>query len=93
MRKLIIAAIVVTLSGCASIGSNVNSVAQSDYGLGAAHGIAGQLGQQALAGAGFVGWLFSRGAPSMDNCVNGLGQKLNCETGEVLPGQDKPKSE
>lgn len=81
------------LSGCATVGKTVNNAATSGEGMTAAYGIAGQVGQQALGAAGFVGWLFSRGVPEADNCVNGLGQKLNCKTGEVLPGQDKPKSE
>lgn len=81
------------LSGCATVGKTVDNTAKSSEGMTAAYGIAGQVGQQALGAAGFVGWLFSRGGPQMDNCVNGLGQKLDCETGEVLPGQEKPKSE
>lgn len=93
--KTLISAVLLSmlLSGCATVGKTVNNAATSGEGMTAAYGIAGQVGQQALGAAGFVGWLFSRGAPEADNCVNGLGQKLNCETGEVLPGQEKPKSE
>ncbi len=85
--------LVVTLSGCATVGKTVDNASHSSEGMTAAYGVAGQVGQQALGVAGFVGWLFSKSTPDMDNCVNGLGQKLNCETGELLPGQDKPKSE
>lgn len=91
--KTLMSAILLTvfLSGCATVGKTANNAATSEQGMIAAHGIAGQVGQQALGAAGFVGWLFSRGVPEADNCVNGLGQKLNCETGEVLPGQEKPE--
>jgi hypothetical protein len=94
MKTLISAVLLSTLlSGCSTIGKTVDNASHSSEGMTAAYGIAGQVGQEALGVAGFFGHIFSRGAPKADNCVNGLGQKLDCETGEVLPGQEKPKSE
>lgn len=92
MKKLMnIVLLPALLSGCATVGKSVNNAATSEQGMVVAHGVSGHLGQQVLGGTGFIGWLFSRGVPEADNCVNGLGQKLNCETGEILPGQEKPK--
>jgi hypothetical protein len=94
MKTLISTVLLSTLlSGCETVGKTVDKASSSSEGMTTAYGVAGQVGQEALGAAGFVGWLFSRGVPKADNCVNGLGQKLNCETGEVLPGQEKPKSE
>lgn len=93
--KTLISAVLLSalLSGCATVGKTVENTAKSSEGMTAAYGIAGQVGQQALGFAGFFGGIFSRNFSEADNCVNGLGQKLNCETGEVLPGQERSKSE
>jgi hypothetical protein len=94
MKTLISAVLLSTLlSGCTTVGKTVDEASSSSEGMTAAYGIAGQVGQEALGAAGFFGYIFSRHGAEADNCVNGLGQKLNCETGEVLPGQEKPKSE
>jgi hypothetical protein len=94
MKTLISVALLSTLlSGCSTVGNTLNDAAHSSEGMTTAYGIAGQVGQEALGAAGFFGYIFSRHGAEADNCVNGLGQKLNCETGEVLPGQEKPKSE
>lgn len=92
MNKILIAALAastIILGGCASTphqtAHRVIDDATSEVAVYQAAGqIAGGIGSGAVAGLGILNHIFKPSVDAGSTCVNGIGQKIDCDTKEPI---------
>lgn len=92
MKKIIIAALAassIILGGCASTPHQTAyraiDDATSEFAVYQAAGqLAGSVGSWAVAGLGILNHIFKPSVDAGSTCVNGIGQKIDCDTKEPI---------
>lgn len=92
MKKILIAVLAastIILGGCASTAHQtahrVTRDATSEFAVYQAAGqVAGDIGSWSVAGLGILNHIFKPSVDAGSTCVNGIGQKIDCDTKEPI---------